>query len=319
MIRLILLGTLVALYQIASAQDFPTKPVRIVVANPPGGTADLIARQLARHFSSVWRQSVIVDNRVGASGVIGTDLAAKATPNGYTLLVSAPGPITTQVILSDKLPYDPIKDLAPITLLAVAPSVLMVSSNVPAKSVAELIALAKTQPGKLNYASSGTGNPSHLHGAMLASIAGINIVHVPYKGGGPAVNDLAGGHIEIMFNPIPAMLSLIQANRVRPLAVTSKKRFAGLPDVPTMTESGLPQIESTVWYGALAPTNTLPSLIKRLHADFVDALSAPEVSAMFAKGGAEAVGNSPEEFSVFLRREIDTARKLLTLTGAKRD
>jgi tripartite-type tricarboxylate transporter receptor subunit TctC len=317
--RLILLAALVAAYQFASAQEFPVKPVRILVGNPPGGTADLIARQLATHLSSAWRQSVIVDNRVGASGIIATDLASKAAADGYTLLVSAPGPLTTQVILADKLPYDPLKDLTPITVLAVAPSVLMVSTKVPAKTVAELIALAKGQPGKLNYASSGTGNPSHLHGAMLASYAGIDIVHVPYRGGGPAVSDLAGGHVEIMFNPIPAMLPLIQANRVRALAVTSKKRFAGLPDVPTLTESGLPQIESIVWYGALAPRNTPPSMVKRLHTDLLHALSAPETTAMLTKGGAEAVGNSPTEFSAFLRKEIDTARKLLTSSGAARN
>ena len=319
MSRLILVGTLLALQAFANAQDYPAKPVRILVGNPPGGTADLIARQLATHLSGAWRQSVVVDNRVGASGIIATDLASKAAPDGYTLLVSAPGPLTTQVILTDKLPYDPIKDLTPITMLAVAPSVLMVSTKVPAKSVAELVALAKAQPGKLNYASSGTGNPSHLHGAMLASYAGINIVHVPYRGGGPAVSDVAGGHIEIMFNPIPAMLPLIQANRVRALAVTSKKRFPGLPDVPTMAESGLPQIESIVWYGALAPRSTPPSIVKRLHADFLHSLSAPEVSAMLSKGGAEAVGDSPTEFAAFLRREIETARKLLTSSGARRD
>ena len=303
----------------AWAQEFPVKPVRIVVGNPPGGTADLIARQLAKHLTGVWRQSVIVDNRVGASGIIGTDLTAKATPNGYTFLVSAPGPLTTQLFLTEKLPYDPLKDLSPITMLAVSPSVLMVSSNVPAKSLAELIALAKARPGKLNYASSGTGNPSHLHGAMLASYAGINIVHVPYKGGGPAASDLAGGHIEIMFNPIPAMLPLIKANRVRALAVTSKNRFPGLPDVPTMIESGLPQIESIVWYGALAPANTPSSIIQRLHGDLARALSAPDVTAMLAQGGADAVGDSPEQFAAFLRREIDTTRKLLATAGAKRE
>ncbi len=319
MIRGIAAVALIAICPWTGAQDFPAKPVRIIVGNPPGGTADLIARQLAKHLTSVWRQSVIVDNRVGASGIIGTDLTAKATPNGYTFLVSAPGPLTTQVVLTEKLPYDPLKDLSPITMLAVSPSVLMVSSNVPVKSLAELIALAKARPGKLNYASSGTGNPSHLHGAMLASFAGINIVHVPYRGGGPAASDLAGGHVEIMFNPIPAMLPLIKANRVRALAVTSAKRFPGLPDVPTMTESGFPQIESIVWYGALVPANTPHPIVQRLHTDLVNALSAPDVTAMLAQGGAEAVGNSPEEFAAFLRREVDVARKLLSATGAKRD
>jgi len=302
----------------ALAQDFPTRPVRLVVGNPPGGTADLIARQMSVHFTAIWKQTTVVDNRPGAAGVIGTDLVAKATPNGYTLLVSAPGPVTTHTLLVDKLPYDPLKDLAPITMLAITPSVLMVKSTLPVQSVAELIALAKSQPGKLNYASSGNGNPSHLHGALLASLAGIDIVHVPFKGGGIAVNDLVGGHIEIMFNPVPAMLPLITANRVKALAVTSAKRLPSLPNVPTMIESGLAQIGSTAWYGAFAPAGISAAMLKKLHADFVQVLKLPEMKEAFEKGGAEAVGNAPDEFGSFLRTEIDVARKLLKVSGAKR-
>jgi tripartite-type tricarboxylate transporter receptor subunit TctC len=312
------LGILTACGPLAQAQDFPTRPVRMVVGNPPGGTADLIARQMSVHFTAMWKQSTVVDNRPGAAGMIGTDLVAKATPDGYTLLVSAPGPVTTHTLLVDKLPYDPLKDLAPITMLAIAPSVLMVKSALPVQSVAELIALAKSQPGKLNYASSGNGNPSHLHGALLASLAGIDIVHVPFKGGGIAINDLVGGHVEIMFNPIPAMLPLIAANRVKALAVTGPRRFPGLPNVPTMTESGLPQIGSTVWYGAFAPAGISAPMLKRLHADFAHVLGLPDMKTAFGKGGAEAVANTPEQFSQFLRKEIEVARKLLKASGAKR-
>ena len=319
MLRSIFLSALVALVPLAHAQDYPTRPVRLVCANPPGGTADLLTRLLAKQFTELWKQSAVVDNRAGAAGMIGTDIVAKAVPDGYTILVSAPGPLTTHMFLGEKLPYDPLKDLAPITMLAVAPSVLMASLKVPVKSVAELVAYAKANPGKLSYASSGTGNPSHLHGALLASLAQINIVHVPYKGGGPALNDLVGGHIEIFFNPIPAMLPLVKAGRVRALAVTSEKRFAGLPDVPTMAESGFRQIGSTVWYGALVPAKTPPALVKRLHADFVNALKGPEVQESLRAGGAEAVGNSPREFGAFLRTEIETARKLLQASGAKRE
>ena len=305
--------------QLAQAENFPIRPVRIVVANPPGGTADLIGRLLAKKLGEKWGETAVVDNRAGGAGVIGTDLVAKATPNGYTLLVSAPGPITTGVILQDKLPYDPVKDLAPISLLAFTPSLLLVGPTVPSKSVAELIALAKSKPGKLNYASSGQGNPSHLHGAMLAKFAGIDIVHIPYKGGGIALADLLGGHVEIFFNPIPAMLPLVKANRLRALAVTSPRRFAGLPEVPTMTEAGFPQIGSTSWYGALAPAKTPAALIRTLHAEFVGALAAPDLRDALVNGGAEIVGNSPQQFADFLRQETESARELLKVSGAKRD
>jgi len=315
---ILFLGILAAGGAAAQAQDFPSRPVRLVVGNPPGGTADLIARQMSVHFTALWKQSTVVDNRPGAAGMIGTDLVAKATPDGYTLLVSAPGPVTTHTLLVDKLPYDPLKDLVPITMLAITPSVLMVKSALPVQSVAELIALAKSQPGKLNYASSGNGNPSHLHGALLASLAGIDIVHVPFKGGGPAINDLVGGHIEIMFNPVPAMLPLITANRVKALAVTSSKRLASLPNVPTMAESGLAQIGSTAWYGAFAPAGVSAPMQKRLHADFVHVLRLPDMKAFFEKGGSDTVGNSPEQFGKFLRTEIEVARKLLKASGARR-
>ncbi len=310
---------LVGVCQFAGGQNFPDKPVRLVVANPPGGTADLIGRMLARTLGDKWGQSTVVDNRAGGAGVIGTELVANAMPNGYTLLISAPGPITTAVVLQDKLPYDPLKDLAPITLLAVTPSLLMVSLSAPANSVAELVALAKSRPGKLNYASSGIGNPSHLHGALFGSVAGIDIVHIPYKGGGPALTDLLGGHVDIMFNPVPAMLPLAKAHKLKALAVTSPRRLKNLPDVPTMAETGFPQIGSTSWYGALAPAKTPPALIKKLHAEFVSALQTADLRESLVAGGAEIVGNSPAQFALFLKQEIETARKLLKISGAKRD
>jgi tripartite-type tricarboxylate transporter receptor subunit TctC len=318
MTRLVLVFLLVVVCQIARAEDFPSSPVRFVVPSPPGGTADLVARLLGKKLAETWRQSVIVDNRTGGTGTIGADLVAKATPNGYTLLVTAPGPITTNAVLLDKLPYDPIKDLAPITLLAITPSLLMVGPTVPSKSVAELIALAKTKPGKLNYASSGVGNPSHLQGAMLGNIAGIDIVHIPYKGGAVALTDLVGGHVDIMFNPIPAMLPMVKANKLRALAVTSLQRFSGLPDVPTMAESGYPQIGSTAWYGALAPGKIPRPLLKKLHADFVGALAAPDVKEALVTVGADIIGSSPEKFGEFIRKETEDARKLIKLSGAKR-
>ena len=306
--------------QIAQAEDFPSRPVRIVVANPPGGTADLIGRLLAKILAEMWQQSVIVDNRGGGSGAIGTDLVAKATPNGYTLIVSAPGPITTNAILFGKLPYDPLRDLAPIMLIGVTPSLLMVGPTVPSKSIAELVALAKARPGKLNYASSGLGNPSHLQGAMFGKAAAIEIVHVPYKGGGPALIDMLAGHVEIFFNAVPAMLPFVQSNRLRALGVTSAQRLAVLPNVPTMAESGYPQIGSTAWYGVLAPAKIPKPLLAKIHADLVKALAAPELrETLVVSGGAEIVGSSPEQFAEFIRRETELARGLLSVSGAKRE
>ena len=319
MSRLVLACLIFIVCQIARAEDFPSRPVRVVVANPPGGTADLIGRLLAKKLGEMWQQSVIVDNRGGGSGAIGTDLVAKAIPNGYTLLVSAPGPITTNAILFGKLPYDPIKDLAPVTLIGFIPSLLMIGPTVPSKSIAELVALAKAKPGKLNYASSGLGNPSHLHGAMFSKAAGIDIVHVPYKGGGPALIDLLAGHVEIMFNPVPAMLPFVQSSRLRALAVTSTQRLAVIPNVPTMAESGFPQIGSTAWYGVLAPAKISKPLLRKLHTDFVSALAAPEIREALVSGGAELVSSSPEQFAEFIRRETAEARALLKVSGAKRE
>ena len=316
--RLVLACFAVVACQIAQAEDFPVRPVRVIVANPPGGTADMIGRLLAKVLGEIWRQSVIVDNRGGGSGAIGTDLVAKATPNGYTLLVSAPGPITTNAVFG-KLPYDPIKDLAPIMLIGVTPSLLMVGPNVPSKSIAELVALAKTKPGKLNYASSGLGNPSHLQGAMFGKAAAIDIVHVPYKGGGPALIDMLAGHVEIFFNAVPAMLPFVQSNRLRALGVTSAQRLAVLPAVPTMTESGFPQIGSTAWYGVLAPAKMPKPLLRKLHTDFSSALAAPEIKEALVSGGTEIVSSSPEQFAEFIRRETEHARELLTVSGAKRE
>lgn len=315
--RLALVCSIVVVCQIVRAEDFPVRPVRIVVANPPGGTADLIGRLFARKLGEMWRQPVIVDNRSGGSGTIGTDLVAKATPNGYTLLVSSPGAITTNAIFFGKLPYDPIKDLAPIMLIGVTPSFLMVGPTVPSKSIVELIVLAKAKPGKLNYASSGLGNPSHLHGAMFAKAAGIDIVHVPYRGGGLALIDMLAGHVEIFFNAVPAMLPYVKSNRLTALATTSSQRLAVTPNVPTMIESGFPQIGSTAWYGVLAPAKIPKPLLRKLHADFSSALAAPEIKDALVGGGTEIVSSSPEQFAEFIVKETESARDLLKVSGAK--
>ena len=312
------LACLAALASEALAQaDYPSRPVRIVVNSAPGGGTDILARVLAQKLSTNG-QSFFVENRGGGGGIIGIEAVINAPRDGYTLLMT-PSTVAVLPAVTKQARYDAAKDLAAITQVAGISNVLVVHPDVPAKTLQHLIALAKSKPGKLNYASSGQGNPSHLHGAMLAKFAGIDIVHIPYKGGGIALADLLGGHVEIFFNPIPAMLPLIQANRLRALAVTSPRRFSGLPDVPTMTEAGFPQIGSTSWYGALAPPKLPATLLKTLHAEFVGALAAPDLREALVSGGAEVVGNSPQQFAEFLKKETESARELLKVSGAKRD
>ena len=317
--RLAFACLLVTLSHAVHAADFPIRPVRFLVANPPSGTTDLIARLLAKRLGEMWGQSVIVDNRAGGGGTIGTDIAAKAEGNGYTILISAPAPITTNITLFGGLPYDPQKDLRPITLIAITPSLLLVGPSIPSKTVSELIALAKSRPGKLNYASAGIGNPSHLQGVMFSNLAGVDMVHVPYKGTGPAIVDLLGGTVDIMFNTIPAMLPLVKANRVRALAITSSKRFSGLPDVPTTTEVGMPSLQSSGWYGALAPGKTPDALIKKLHADFTAAIDTPEVRDVLVSQGAFVIAGTPAHFAEFIRDETERVRKVIKASGARRD
>ncbi len=302
------------------AQDYPTRPIKIIVPFGAGGPADVTARLIGNVLQEKFGQPFVVENRTGAGGVIGTLEAAKSPPDGYTLLMMS----NTQTANESLVPqpqrkYELMRDLAPIAPVNYSDLVIVVHPQVPAKTLQEFIALAKSQPGKLNYASSGQGNPSHLQGAMLAKFAGIDIVHIPYKGGGIALADVLGGHVEIFFNAIPAMLPSVQANRLRALAVTSPRRFPGLPDVPTMTEAGFPQIGSTVWYGALAPPRLPASLLKTLHAAFVGAIAAPDLRDALVSGGSDVVGNSPQQFAEFLKKETESARELLKVSGAKRD
>ncbi len=301
----------------AIAQQYPAKPIRIVVPFPAGGNADIFARAFAQKLGDAWKQTPIIDNRAGAAGIIGTQFVAKSPADGYTLLFGTTGTHTTNPAVYAKLPYDPVKDFAPISNFADSPFLLVVHPSVPANTLKGLITLAKSRPGQLDYASFGTGSSAHLAGEMLRTMAGINVVHVAYKGGPPAVNDLVGGHVSIMFNSLPAVLPLVKSDRLRALAVASAKRAPTLPELPTFAEAGLAGFEAGSWYGLFAPAGTPRDAITRLHAETVRMLALPEIKQKLANEGAEAIGNSPEEFAAYLRKESESYAKAVKVSGAK--
>ena len=282
---------------------WPNKTITLIVPYAPGGFSDTRMRLLARKLSDKIGQPVVVENKGGAGGVIGTALIAKAAPDGYTLGSGNLAPLAVNPSLMAKLPYDPIKDLAPVILIENSPLVLSVANALPVKTLAELIALASKTPGKLTFGSSGVGGAHHLSGEMFRESAKIDIVHVPYKGGSPAATDLMAGHLSMMFEMGYAALPSIQAGRVRPLAVTSQKRLTILPDVPTMAESGIKDFESYNWQGIVVPTGTPAPIISRLNQLFNEILKDPDVAQAISSVGSEAVGGTPEQFGDFIRSE----------------
>lgn len=286
------------------AQPYPAKPIRIVVPFPAGGNADIFARAYAQKLGDAWKQTPIVDNRAGAAGIIGTQFVARSPADGYTLLFGTTGTHTTNPAVYARLPYDPVKDFSPVSNFADSPFLLVVHPTVPANTLQGLVALAKSRPGQLDYASFGAGSSAHLAGEMLRTMAGINIVHVAYKGGPPAVTDLVGGHVSLMFNSLPAVLPLVKAERLRALAVASAKRVPTLPELPTFTEAGLTGFEAGSWYGVLAPAGTPREAITKLHAETVRMLALPDIRQKLATEGAEAIGNTPEEFAAQIQRDM---------------
>jgi tripartite-type tricarboxylate transporter receptor subunit TctC len=286
----------------AHAGAFPDRPVRLVVPFPAGGSTDIISRTLGQQLSELWGQPVVIDNRPGGSTIIGTDLVAKSAPDGHTLLVTT-APFTIVPSLIDKLPYDPGKDFQPVTLINTTPLVVVVNPSVPVKSVEELIALAKAKPGALNYGSTGSGGSSHLAGELFNVMAGVKIVHVPYKGNAPALNDLVGGHVDIAFNGLTSAMPLIKAGKLRPLAVTSLTRAGALPQIPTLDELGLKGFQAVGWNGLSAPARTPKELIARINADVLKVLHSPELVERLKAEGSDPVGNSPAQFAAFLREE----------------
>jgi len=312
-----LLALLVAGSAVAQA-TYPDKPIRMVVGFPPGGAPDTVARLVGQKLSEALGQPIVMDNATGAGGNIATERVAKAPPDGYTLGFMVNGQLVINPSLY-KLTYDPVKDLAPISQLTVTPNMLVVNNAVPAKNVQELIKMAKARPGELTYASGGTGTGNHMAAELFKSVAGLDITHIPYKGVLAAVPDLLGGRVTMMFSPLPVVLPLVNDRKLRGLAVTSLKRSASAPELPTIAESGYPGFEVTIWYGLLAPAGTLPAIIRKLHLETVKALAVPELRAKLADLGLEPIGNSPEEFAAIIKSEIPIWAKVIKESGIKPD
>jgi tripartite-type tricarboxylate transporter receptor subunit TctC len=302
---------------VAVAQDYPSRPVKIVVPYPAGGSNDIIARILAQKLSERVGQQFFVENRGGAGGNIGAESVASSEPDGYSLLLSAPGPLTSNVALYKNLPFDPTKAFAPVALVAQVPIVLMVHPSVAAKDVKELIALAKAKPGTINFGSSGNGSTNHLAGELLKSMAGINIVHVPYKGAAPAMNDLVAGHIPVMFDNMPAVLPQVQGKKVNAIAVAGATRASAMPDVPTVAESGVPGFDASAWFGLVAPAKTPPAVLKKLEGEVAAILKMPDVQKRFTELGAEPGNVSGAAFGKFLADETVKWTKVIQASGAK--
>jgi tripartite-type tricarboxylate transporter receptor subunit TctC len=303
----------------AAAEPFPAKPVRLIVPFTPGGSTDILARALGQKLAERWHQSVVIENRPGAGGAIGMELAARSPADGYTMVMGHIGTLAANPALYPRLPYDPVRDFAPVTLVAMVPNVLVVGPAVQSASVAEFIALAKSKPGKLDYGSGGNGSAAHLAMEYFKLKAGIDLQHVPYKGTAPALADLLGGQIAVILTGLPPVLQQVKAGKLRMLGVASKTRLKNFPDLPTLAESGVPGFEATQWYGLLVPAGTPKDIVAKLHRDTVAALADPVVNERLASEGAEPVGNTPEQFAAFIQSEIDLWGKVIRTTGMKAD
>jgi tripartite-type tricarboxylate transporter receptor subunit TctC len=304
-IRFLLTGCALVFAPCAFAQEYPSRPVRLIAPFPAGGGVDIVARQLAQKLAEKWRQQVVVDNRAGATGTIGADLAAKAAPDGYTLLLGNVATQAVNVSLYKSLPYDPVRDFVPITLIARLPEVLVVHPALPATTVTELIALANARPGKLTVGSAGHGSPPHLAAELLQFLAKVQFVHVPYKGSAPALADLIGGQINLYFGNILSVAPLVRNGRLRALGVTGAQRSHVLPDILTIAEAGVPRYQEYNWYGLLAPRGAPASIVGKVHAATVAALQGRELKSRLEQDGAEVIASSPQEFARFVRAEID--------------
>ena len=301
----------------SDAANYPTRPIRFIMPYPPGGTIDMSGRLIAQQLGDNIGQQVVVDNRTGAGGTVGTEVAAKAPPDGYTIVMGGTGTLAISPGLGRPLGYQPLKDFAPVTLLATTPYVLVAHPSVAASNVKELIALARAQPGKLNYASGGSGSAPHLIGEMFRTRAAINVVHIPYKGSTPAKIDLVAGRVQMFFTGIPPVASEIKAGTLRALGVTTAKRTNTLPDVPTIAESGVKGFDVSPWFGVLAPAGTPPAIVARLNTEIVKVLRAPQLRDRLGREGVDVVGNSPGEFAQFIRSEMEQWAKAVKESGAK--
>ena len=303
----------------AGAQSYPAKPIRLLVPFPPGAGADVVARTLAQKVTEGLGVQVIVDNRGGAGGTLGAAIASRAAPDGYTLMMGSIASLGTAQGLFKDLPYDPLKDFTPVTLAARSPSGFLTSLNLPAKSVKEVIVLAKGQPGKLNYSSSGGGSPSHLGMELFKGMAGVSLVHIPYRGPAEALNALVMNEAQVEIQSMLSATPFIQGGRLRLLATTGVKRMTEYPDVPTVAEAAVPGYAVYTWFGVVAPAGVPKPILARLHTALVQALTSPEMRKQFANQGAEVVANTPAEFNAFLREEVVKWNKVISDSGARVD
>ena len=296
---------------------YPVKPIRIIVPSAPGSGPDIMARAIGQKLNESLGQPIVVDDKPGAGGIIGSEAAAKSAPDGYTLIMANAGSHAVNASLYAKLPYDPVKDFAPITLVAVAPNILIVHPTLPARTAKDLIALARTRPGELTFGSGGNGSTAHLSGELFRTMAGINVVHIPFKGSPAAVIGVIAGQIVMAFPNIPPALPHVRSGKLKALAVTTAKRSAALPDLPTIAESGLPGYEATAWFGVLAPAGTSSTIIAKLNSAIVKSVHVREMRERLSAEGTEAVGNTPEQFAQIIKTDIAKWAKVVKASGAK--
>ncbi len=314
---LVAIACIAASAPVLSQNSYPTKPIRLVVPFVPGGSTDLIARIMGQKLDEALGQQVVVENRAGAGGNIGVEYVAKSAPDGYTLIFGHIGTFGFGPSLYQKLPYDPVKDFAPITLFAMVPNMLVVHPALPAKTVKELIALAKARPGQMNYGSSGNGSASHLASEYFKLLSKTDIIAIPYKGTGPLVTDLIAGQTSLTITGVPPLYPFVQSGRLRGIAVGSVKRLALMPDLPTIAEAGVPGYESSTWFGPLAPAKTPREIILRLNTELLKILQRPDIKARFAAEGAEGLGSTPEEFGTYIKSEIDRWGRVIKAAGVR--
>jgi tripartite-type tricarboxylate transporter receptor subunit TctC len=315
----VFLALILALPAHAQAQPYPAKPIRFVVPYPAGGPLDTVARLLGYKVSKSVHQPVIVDNKPGAGGNIGADAVAKSPPDGYTILMGAVATHAINPTLYASIPYDPIRDFIPVTEVASTPNVLVLNPSIPASRVREFIAYAKAHPGELNFGSGTTGSAGHLAGELFKSMAGIEMTHIPYKGAAPAMQDLIGGRIQLMFDNLASSLGQVRAGKVKAIAVTTARRTALAPELPTIAESGLPGFDISTWFGIFVPAGTPRDVVAKLHGEFTRALADGEVREKMVTLGAEPVGSRPEEFAAYIRAEADKYARIIRASGAKAD
>ena len=303
----------------AHAQGYPGKPIRVIVPFPAGGIADLFARVIGQKFNDAWGQPVVVDNRPGAGGNIGAELVAKAAPDGYTLVMGSIGTHAVNVSLFKKLPYDPVRDFAPVALVMEADGLLVLHPSVPARSVKELIALTRARPGQVAYASAGYGTAGHLSGELFKSMAKVDMVHVPYKGNVPAITDLIGGQTSLLFATMPTVLPQVHAGRLKALAVTGAKRSLAAPELPTIAEAALPGYEVTNWIGVFAPAGIPREIVNKLNSEIIRIMQLPEIQVRLTNEGAKFLPKTPDEFAGFVKSEIAKWAKVIRESGVRVD